>query len=826
MEDENEYVDVLLPLPLRMYFTYRLPLELQGKVKIGERVSVPFGRHKIYAGLVRSIHSDTNQKYEIKSVISLLDEEPILHKQQFEFWQWMASYYMCTEGEVMAGALPSGFKLNNETKIIINPYFDGDITSLSEKQIAIIDGLEQKKELSLDEISAIVGQQKIFPLVRTLRDLGVVLIKEEISERFKPRKETWVRWSPTYAEDVVKQKELFDKLEKKAFKQLELVLAYLALYPRAQDGWVRKAFIVSQIENSQVAFAALYKRGVFEIKKKVVSRLDNQDANKEQEGEGDKQVHFSKDQQKAYEQIQEAFKEKSVCLLHGVTSSGKTEIFIELIRQALEQEKQVLYLLPEIALTSQMIMRLRKYFGDEVGVYHSRYNEHEKIEIWRHVGDKYKVILGARSALFLPFKNLGLIVVDEEHETSYKQQDPAPRYHARDAAIFLASLYGAKTLLGSATPSLETYYNALHKKYALVNLFTRYGNVALPSVFVSNLKEETHRKTMRGHLSSLLVKKMEAAFEKQQQVILFQNRRGFATCMECDSCQYIPICEHCDVSLTYHKQRSALICHYCGYTIPVPSVCPHCGGHTMKMKGFGTEHLEEELQVVFPQQRIARMDLDSTRAKNSHYQLISDFQQRKIDIMVGTQMVTKGLDFDNVGVVGVLNADSLITFPDFRSYERSFQLMTQVSGRAGRKTGEGEVVIQTYKPEYEVIKYVMNHDYASMYTGQIKERIMFKYPPFYRLIKLSVKHKEEALTNEAADVLARSLRALFGDRVLGPEYPMVSRIKTYFIKELLLKFERSSQLYEMKESLQRAVDEFSEDGRYKSVRVAIDVDTQ
>ncbi|MDE5762610.1 MAG: primosomal protein N', partial [Bacteroidales bacterium] len=493
--------------------------------------------------------------------------------------------------------------------------------------------------------------------------------------------------------------------------------------------------------------------------------------------------------------------EKNVCLLHGVTSSGKTEIYIKLIQEVMTQGKQALFLLPEIALSTQMINRLRKYFGDKVGVYHSRYNEAEKVEIWQQTGRRYQVILGARSALFLPYTNLGLVVVDEEHETSYKQQDPAPRYQARDAAIYLAHLHGAKTVLGSATPSLESYYNAIHGKYALATLFTRYNDVCLPQVWVADMREERKRKTIQGNnFSSLLVEKMNAALQAGKQIILFQNRRGFSHRLECADCGYVPTCPRCDVTLTYHKYQNILMCHYCGHTQTAPHVCPQCGGAQMRLKGFGTERIEEDLNLLFPDAKVARMDLDSTRAKDSYCRIIEDFEHRKTDILVGTQMVTKGLDFDNVGVVGIVDADGLISFPDFRAYERSFHLMTQVSGRAGRKGGGGEVVIQTHKPEYSVIQEVMNSDYASMYTTQLQERLTFQYPPFYRLVRLSVRHKDERLVGQASAALAEKLRMKLGERVLGPQFPMVSRINLYYIREILIKIERSTKSEAMKNS--------------------------
>lgn len=822
MERIDLFIDALLPLPLPGYFTYRVPQEFNQSLQVGQRVAVPFGKHKIYAALVCAIHEKVPTTYTAKYFTDILDVEPIVNKKQFDFWQWLASYYMCTQGEVMAAALPSGFKLTNDTLIVLNPYFDGDISGLNEKEIGIIQALQVRPELSMNDIAQISGQIKTLPLTKSLRERGIILVKEEIGERYKPKKEVFIKWSDAYHEDEQAKKDAFDKAERKAFKQLEVLMAYLRESMKTGEGaWIRRADILRDVEGGSAALQVLLKKGIFQEKEEFQSRLQAYE-NTAHPG----QIELSEAQEKAYNQIHRAFIDKEVCLLHGVTSAGKTEIYIKLIEQALKQGKQVLYLLPEIALTSQIIERLRKYFGQQVGIYHSKHNEHEKIEIWNHAYDKYRIILGARSAVFLPFSDLGLVIVDEEHDSSFKQQDPAPRYNARDAAIYLAYLHKAKTLLGSATPSIESYYNAIHDKYGLVNLYTRYGGVHLPAVWVADLKKETKNKSMHGHFSSFLMTKMEAALEKKEQVILFQNRRGFSPRLECELCHHTPVCKNCDVTMTYHKSQNQLRCHYCGYSIPVPAQCPECGKDALKIKGFGTEKIEEDLALILPQARIARMDLDTTRSKNAYIELIHAFQERKIDILVGTQMVTKGLDFDNVTVVGVLNADNMICFPDFRSYERSFQLMTQVSGRAGRKSGEGNVVIQSYNPYFQVIQDVINNDYMSMYQSQIQERHVFKYPPFYRLLKISLKHKEEELLQHAAQQLAVHLRGIFGERILGPEYPMVSRVQGLYIKNILLKIERSGNIVQAKQQLQQAINVFSAVKEYKGIRVSIDVDPQ
>lgn len=816
------YADVILPVPLRKVFCYEVPAEMVSEVKAGVRVCVPLGNSKLYAGIVSRVHHDTPENVQIKQVISVLDAEPVVNAVQLEFWRWMADYYLCTQGDVMACALPSGFKLDSETKLVLNPDFDGDVSGLDERQLDILSALAQRGEITLEEASRAASQAKVFPLVRGLRERGAVLVKEEIEQRYKPLEETYIRWSQTYLGQTGAQHALFDAVEKKhSSRQLDVLLAYMALFPAAVEGWVPKAGILEKAQGGQAALQTLVKKGVFDARKQTQSRLKPAPAS----AACPPVITLSPAQQKAFDTIKEGLKEKNVCLLHGVTSSGKTEIYIKLIQEVMTQGKQALFLLPEIALSTQMINRLRKYFGDKVGVYHSRYNEAEKVEIWQQTGRRYQVILGARSALFLPYTNLGLVVVDEEHETSYKQQDPAPRYQARDAAIYLAHLHGAKTVLGSATPSLESYYNAIHGKYALATLFTRYNDVQLPQVWVADMREERKRKTIQGNnFSSLLVEKMNAALQAGKQIILFQNRRGFSHRLECADCGYVPACPRCDVTLTYHKYQNVLMCHYCGHTEPAPHVCPQCGGAQMRLKGFGTERIEEDLSLLFPEAKVARMDLDSTRAKDSYRRIIEDFEHRKTDILVGTQMVTKGLDFDNVGVVGIVDADGLISFPDFRAYERSFHLMTQVSGRAGRKGGGGEVVIQTHRPEYSVIQEVMNSDYASMYTTQLQERLTFQYPPFYRLIRLSVRHKDESLVGRASASLAEQLRMKLGDRVLGPQFPMVSRINLYYLREILIKIERSPKSEAMKKSVMEVLDDFYADTAFRSVRVVIDVD--
>ncbi len=741
----------------------------------------------------------------------------------------MSEYYLCTPGEVMNAALPGGLKLTSETLICLKPEAVIDPAALNEREQMVVEALTHQKKLSISMIAHIAELQKVIPLVKNLIEKGIAEVEEKLQQGYRPKKQTYVRFSRLYAEDEEAIRKLFDDLGKRAFRQLQLIISYINLSRNLLDkkAEVSRQQLLKSVDGSPEALKALVEKGIFEIYEKEASHFDIAGALAHPDD-----ILLSEHQQSAHDAITEHFKEKDVVLLHGITSSGKTEIYIKLIAEALENGKQVLYLLPEIALTSQIINRLRKYFGDQVGIYHSRYNENERAEIWYQTlngkgndeSKRFRVMLGARSALFLPYSDLGLVIVDEEHDSSYKQYDPAPRYNARDSAIYLAGIHGAKTVLGSATPAVESYYNTLSGKYGLVEMSERFGGIQMPEILIANMKEESRRKTLRSIFSSVLMEEMNRALENKEQIILFQNRRGFSLHLECDVCNWIPQCKHCDISLTYHKAEHKAKCHYCGYSIPIPPKCPECGNTRIVMKGFGTEKIEEELELIYPEHHIRRMDLDSTRTKNSHHKIISEFEERKIDILVGTQMVTKGLDFDNVSVVGILNADNMIHFPDFRSYERSFQLMAQVSGRAGRKSKRGRVVIQTYNPNHPVIRQVINNDYDGMFRRQVADRLKFHYPPYYRLIILKLKHKDYDLLNHAAAALAKDLRTYFGKRVLGPEYPLVSRIKDHYIKDILVKIERNAKLVSVKEKLAARLIEFQKIRDYQSVRVITDVD--
>lgn len=830
------FVNVLLPLPVAGYFTYRVPYELNDSVAMGKRVVVQFGQKKIYTALIREI-TETPPHVQPKYILSVLDLQPLVNETQFRFWEWMAAYYCCTPGEVMNAALPSALKLASESKIMLNRDAVIDPQTLREKEYMLITALQECGSMTLSEASRTIEQARIIPVIHTMIEKGLIVTEEQLQDRYKPKTE----WYVSLGEDFTGEEQLqkaYEELQKRAEKQLELLIEYIHLSQclTAETRPVTKTELLKRFPQGAPQLKALEKKGILKIEEKQVSRLWDP-----QVKTGNETITLNGQQEEALEQIRKEFIDKNVVLLHGVTSSGKTELYINLIRETIEQGRQVLYLLPEIALTAQIINRLRKYFGPRVGVYHSRYDENERVEIWKNVAEesvaegelfsettekiaKYDIILGARSALFLPYSNLGLVIVDEEHDPSYKQYDPAPRYNARDSAIYLASLHKANVLLGSATPSIESYYNSTTGKYGLAELPERFGNMLMPEIQLVDLKEEHKNKRMKSIFSETLLEAVQQALDNKEQVILFQNRRGFSLYLDCSSCHWTPHCVNCDVSLVYHKKQNMLRCHYCGFSTQVPGQCPECGHTGMMMKGFGTEKIEEELAVFFPHAHIVRMDLDSTRSKYSYQKIIADFEERRIDILVGTQMVTKGLDFDNVSLVGILNADNLLSYPDFRSAERGFQLMAQVSGRSGRKNKQGKVLIQAYNVSNDILRFVLSHDYISMYKSQLAERQRFIYPPFCRLITITVKHTNSDRTNKAAAELAKLLRQPFGKRILGPEYPLVSRVRNYYLKNIMLKLEKGISLPQAKEELMKAVKALVAHPEYSGVRVIQDVD--
>ena len=827
MERTTLFADILLPLPLKGTFTYRVPFALNNQVKAGQRAVVQFGSRKVYAGLIKNIHSVPPPGLQAKYILSLLDEAPVVTPQQFRFWEWLASYYMCAEGEVMNAALPPAMKLTGETKIVINPDFSEDeaLDQLNETQYAVWKALQNSKGLTMGEVSSIAGLPKVLPLIKTLMEKGVILLKEDLDNPWRPKMESFLKLSPGFEDEEV-LRGLFDRLEASAPRQLEVLINYIRISGRyeSQQREARQSEVIRPVKGGAAALMAMIKKGIFEVYRKKVDRFLQDDISAGP-------VTFNQHQQLAWQQLNEQLQQKDIVLLHGVTSSGKTELYIELIRQYLQQGKQVLYLLPEIALSAQIITRLQKHFGSRAGVYHSKFNPVERSDVWNNLlghdpslQQPYDLILGPRSAMFLPFSNLGLVIIDEEHEPSFKQYDPAPRYNARDAAIFLATSNAAKVVLGSATPSIESFYNARAGKYGLVSLDKRHGGVMMPEVLVADIKKDTQQRKMKSHFSPLLFENIREALDNQQQVILFQNRRGFSLRFECELCNWIPECTRCDVSLVYHKKINRLKCHYCGYNIPPPGQCGSCSATALKMKGFGTEKVEEELPLFFPAARLARMDLDTTRSKNAYSQIISDFENQKIDILIGTQMVSKGLDFANVGVVGILNADNMLSFPDFRAHERAFQLMAQVSGRAGRDKTRGKVIIQSFNPYHQIIRQVIDNDFHGMYNDQILERRNFHYPPFNRLLQLTLLHREESLLNQAADQLAETLKKNFPKKVFGPEYPLVSRIRNLFQKTILIKLDKDPGLPEAKARIASLINTFNSSADYRQVRVIANVD--
>lgn len=775
------FIEVILPLAISKTYTYRVPFELNDRIAAGKRVVVQFGKSKLYTAIVYHISEKAPALYEAKYILDILDDEPVVNRTQTDLWEWMADYYLCTLGEVMQAALPAAFKLASETRVILHRNTSYDKSALTDKEFLIVDALELRPELRISEIVKLLGQKTVFPLLKALLEKGIIFISEEVVEKYKPRVKKIIRLNPVY-DDAGNRKALFEVLER-APKQLDALLTYIKLV--REQPQITKSVLQEASGAGAAVIKALIDKEIFTEEILEISRL--------QDDENDLQPDFilSDDQQQVFNDINKQLQEKDVLLLHGITSSGKTLIYIRLIENILAQERQVLYLLPEIALTSQIVERLRRYFGNKIGVYHSRFSDNERAEVWQKVlKNEYCIILGARSAVFLPFVNLGLIIVDEEHEVSYKQFDPAPRYHARDTAIYLASLHQAKILLGSATPSLESYYNAKIGKYGFAELSERYGGVKLPLIEVVSVPEETKRKTMQSHFTSVLINEIGEALSRKEQVILFQNRRGYTPFLLCATCGYSPRCINCDVSLTYHKSSGKLHCHYCGYKQDVLNSCPACGSAKIEQKGFGTEKIEDDLKLIFPAAKIARMDLDSTRARNSFQQLISDFEDGLIDIMVGTQMVAKGLDFSNVTTIGIISADSMLNFPDFRAFERSFQMLSQVAGRAGRRDKQGKVIIQAYDTNHRVINQVIQNDYHTLFETETAERRNFHYPPLYRLIQINIKHKEMQKLDRIADALSRTLKQQFGGRVLGPEAPLIGRIRNYYIQQVLIKIEK------------------------------------
>lgn len=820
------YAEVILPLAVPKPYTYSVPEELLAQTETGVRVEVQFGGNKLYAGIVLQTH-DNQPDHPVKQILSVIDEEPIVDERTLKFWQWLANYYACTIGEVMDAALPANLKLASERRLSLSPLYDDNFYGLDDQEYLIAEALSVQETITIDDVRKILNLKSVFHVIKRLMEKKVVYLYEEMPEKYKPKKVACVRLAEPYHSD---RQQLIDAFEQcsKALRQTEALLAFVEA-DRAQE-FVRRQDIYTRAKADASVLKAMEKKGIFELYEKEMSRIGGY------EEELTEAHDLSAQQVRALAEITDHFKEKNVVLLHGVTGSGKTRVYIELIQAAIARGEQVLYLLPEVALTTQIINRLQKVFGDQVAVYHHRISNNERVELWKKVGSwqsavgseqiaNCQLILGARSGLFLPFSNLSLVIVDEEHDTSFKQHDPSPRYHGRDAAIYLAHLHGAKVLLGTATPSLESFQNTKDGKYGLVEMPERFGGIELPKMVVVDVKQEAKELKMQSHFTSVLIEELKGAMERGEQAILFQNRRGYAPNLRCTTCGWHSECVNCDVSLTYHKFRQNLQCHYCGYTEQVARKCPACGSIELKLLGFGTQKIEDELKIYLPNANIARMDYDAVRSKESLARIINDFEEKRIDILVGTQMVTKGLDFENVSIVGVLSADSLLQFPDFRSGERGFQLITQVAGRAGRKNKQGKVLVQAMNTAHPVLKEILDNDFPGFFEREIMERRSFLYPPFARLIKVTLKHKKPDVVNRGGQAFVKVLREKLGKRVLGPSVPPVGRVRGQYLLDILIKMERNPQLWKLaKDTITDATYYMQKEAGFSTVRVNTDVD--
>ncbi len=811
------YADIILPLLPDQLFTYRVPEEFAGKILPGMRAVVQFGKRKYYTGIIKNLHQNPAESQEYKDIETLPDDKPIVNKYQLDFWDWLSDYYMCSLGEIFKAAIPSGLKPESEPEIVYNPDSD-PITTGRKKTDLLLHIIRNREKLTFTELSHLSRIKNVYPDVKVLADLDAVKISEKIREPAQPAEEKYISLCPSF-HNPQNLHVLLDTLLK-APKQHELLIRFLTLAEeKLIDFQVKYKALVTQ--SSPQAVSSLIKKGVFQITRKPKSEQCLT-------ASMSSPVILTREQDDAYNKIQKSFDEKDVCLLHGVTSSGKTEIYIHLISSVLQKGKHILYLLPEIALTSQIIERLRAVFGDNVGIYHSRFSDAERINVYNRMnsdtGNSFSIILGARSSIFLPFNNLGLVIVDEEHENSYKQFDPSPRYHARDAAIMLAKLHKAKVILGTATPSLETWANSENGKYGIVQIRNRFGDIKLPRVIIANIRETARKNKMKSVFTPLLIDEISNTISGGKQVILFQNRRGYSSYLQCTECSWIPRCKSCDVSLTYHKYTDNLICHYCGFSCMVPARCEDCGSSAITTKGFGTELIEDEIELLVKGVKTARLDLDTSRPVRAYEKILRDFSTGKTNILIGTQMISKGLDFDNVGLVGIVNADQMLNYPDFRAYERSFQLMMQVSGRAGRRDEQGKVIIQTYDPSNPIIRYVRDNDSEGFLHEQLVERQTFHYPPFVKMIKITLKHKNHGKVKNAALSLSENMRNLFGKRVLGPQDPVIGRIQSYYLKNIILKIEKSASFAKARGHLRRILKEFQLSDPGKQIKIQLDVD--
>lgn len=812
------FIDVILPIPLKQTFTYSVNKDEAAFLKQGMRVAIPFGKSKVYTGIVFQVHDQPPVGYETKSIDHILDEEPNITTIQLKHWEWLAGYYMCSLGEVIKAALPSAFLLESETIIKLSSRNFQDEESLSDDEFVLYEALQHQSSLHINDARSILDRNNIVSVIQKLIDKNIIEVEETVYEQYTPKLKRYIKLASEYTSEE-SLKALLDSLSR-AHKQRDVLMHLFMLNTQTKKP-ISSTMLQKKSEASAATLKSLIDKGILEeyfIQQDRIEFL----------GETGSDIKtLNEAQTKAHEEIKTSFKNNDVVLLHGVTSSGKTEIYVSLIEEIINSGKQVLYMLPEIALTTQLISRLQKYFGERISVYHSKFSVNERVEVWKNVlaeKPKAQVVIGARSSMFLPFKNLGLIIVDEEHEPSFKQYSPAPRYNARDSAIVLANLQKAKLLMGSATPSLESYYNAKTGKFGLVTLKKRFGNVLMPEIELVDVKEKNRKKQMTGHFSDILLEEMREVLKNGEQVILFQNRRGFSPVVECTTCGISPQCPNCDVSLTFHQHKNQLRCHYCGYHMAMMQSCIACGSETLDTKGFGTEQIETELKTLFPNHKIARMDQDTTKGKNSYSKLIEALENEEIDILVGTQMLAKGLDFRNISLVGVMNADNLLNFPDFRAHERSFQLLQQVSGRAGRTHKRGKVLIQTYNPYHQILKQVSVNDYEAMYKEQLEERYNYKYPPFFRTIKIVFKDKNLSRVQKSSAWFGQALEIQFKENVLGPEPPPIGRIKNKYIINLLVKIPKNQSLEKTKKYIENVQRSFNSIKEFSSVRVNIDVD--
>ncbi|MBS1745254.1 MAG: primosomal protein N' [Bacteroidetes bacterium] len=812
-ESDNVYAEIIIPFALPKNYTWSVPDSFRNAIKPGARVEVML-KNKRYAGIIKKIITQKPEGFEPKPILNILDDEPQLHAQQLQLWQWIADYYMCSEGEVMQAAMPANLKLSSETILVWNEVHNEDFSDLNDREYIIAEALNIRKELKIGEVQQLLDASHVYPVIKSLIEKNVCHVWEELKEKYKEKTETYIVLHPQY-HDEDKLADLLNS-STRAPKQMELLLSYLHLIK--EEGEVTQPSLLKKSNASAAQLKGLMDKNILFAEKRSVNRIRSLPKNVFID------FTLSSAQQNAFESVQKSFEEKNVCLLHGITASGKTQIYIKLMEQFIRQDKQVLYMLPEIALTAQVVRRLQKHFGGYIAVYHSKFNANERVEIWNRIkSGELKVLLGARSALFLPFNNLGLIIADEEHDASYKQQDPAPRYHARDAAVYYVGLFHAKILLGSATPSIESYYNTQINKYALVELKERFGDATHPSIDIIDISKISSKEKVL--ISEPLKEAIAATLAQRKQIILFQNRRGYTPYLICNVCGWIPQCRNCDVTLTYHKAKNKMLCHYCGTEYPVLYSCPQCGSHDFKQRNFGTEKIEELVAETFEDVRIARMDYDTMRGKNNHDTLIKLFEQQKIDLLVGTQMIVKGLDFEHVNLVGILDADSLLYFADFRVNERAFQLMEQVSGRAGRKDNNGKVMIQVSNIYHPVLKFVMSHDYKGLYDFDIQSRKQYFYPPFTRLIHIRFRHKENHIAEEAANIFVNAIKKDFENYITGPAQPVVNRLRNKYLWDILLKLPKHTSLVaRCKKEIEQQTAFLKFNKRYRSVDVIIDID--